>query len=108
MSVVVLFLMLWLPLGQFAFMTQHWMKVGTFAAFLLPIAYLATASRHPEMSDPLFMSVVLLAVYVAHQFEEHWIDLFGNQYAFYDHVNALVRRVTDGCHSLNLGQRKSQ
>lgn len=94
-SIVVLFLMLWVPLGQFAFMTQHWMKVGTFAAAFMLIAYFATASRRPEMSDPAFMSIVLLAVYVAHQFEEHWIDLFGNQYAFYDYVNALVRRVID-------------
>ncbi|MEL7449059.1 MAG: HXXEE domain-containing protein [Pseudomonadota bacterium] len=90
---LVLFLMLWLPLGQLDFMIQHWMKVGTFAAPFLLLAYLAAAPKRPSLSDPVFMSLALLVAYIAHQFEEHWIDLYGNHYAFYDYVNALVRSV---------------
>jgi len=35
------------------------------------------------------MSVLLLIAYMIHQFEEHWIDIFGNQYAFYEYFNTL-------------------
>ncbi|MEM1125788.1 MAG: HXXEE domain-containing protein [Bacteroidota bacterium] len=93
LTAVVLFLSLWLPLGQLAFMTQHWMKVGTFAALFLLLGYASTASRAPSLSDPVFMSMVLLLAYIAHQFEEHWVDLLGNEYAFYSYVNGLVRSI---------------
>ena len=98
-SALALFTMLWLPLGQIDFMTWHWMKVGTFAAPFLLLAYFSTSHRRPSLSDPLFMSVVLLIAYIAHQFEEHWVDLLGNEYAFHDYINALVRDAigtTDG------------
>ncbi|MEM8602960.1 MAG: HXXEE domain-containing protein [Cyanobacteria bacterium P01_H01_bin.121] len=39
------------------------------------------------------MSVLLLVAYIIHQFEEHWIDLLGEQYAFYTDVNALILSV---------------
>ena len=90
-SAVALFLMLWLHVGQFGFLIQHWMKVGTYAAPFLLLTYFATTSRKPELADPLFMAVILLVVYIVHQFEEHWIDLFGNEYAFYAYINGLVR-----------------
>ncbi|MEM7765749.1 MAG: HXXEE domain-containing protein [Pseudomonadota bacterium] len=93
LSAVALFLMLWLPLGQHEFLIQNWMKVGTFAAPLLLLTYSATATKRSNPSDPQFMSVLLLIAYIAHQFEEHWIDLLGNEYAFYDYVNALIRSV---------------
>ncbi|MEM7578546.1 MAG: HXXEE domain-containing protein [Cyanobacteria bacterium P01_A01_bin.80] len=35
------------------------------------------------------ISVFLLLAYIIHQFEEHWIDIFGNQYAFYEYFNTL-------------------
>lgn len=86
-----LFLMLWLPLGQIDFMVQHWMKVGTYFAPILLLACLAASARSPSTADPLFMSVALLVIYVAHQFEEHWIDLLGNEYAFYEYINSSIR-----------------
>ncbi|MEO1593950.1 MAG: HXXEE domain-containing protein [Pseudomonadota bacterium] len=86
-----LFLALWLPLGQHDFLTAHWMKVGTFAAPFLLLGYSAAVSTRPSLSDPLLASVLLLIAYIAHQFEEHWIDLLGNEYAFYTYINALVR-----------------
>jgi hypothetical protein len=98
-SALALFTMLWLPLGQIDFMTWHWMKVGTFAAPFLLLAYFSASPRSPSLSDPLFMSVVLLIAYIAHQFEEHWVDLLGNEYAFHDYINALIRDAlgsTDG------------
>lgn len=93
LSAVALFLMLWLPLGQQEFLVQYWMKVGTFAAPFLLLAYSATNTKGPSFSDPVFMSVLLLIAYIAHQFEEHWIDLLGNEYAFYSYINQLVRSV---------------
>ena len=93
LSAVTLFAMLWLPLGQQEFLVQNWMKVGTFAAPFLLLAYTATATKRPNLSDPLFVSVLLLIAYIAHQFEEHWIDLLGNEYAFYGYVNGLLRSV---------------
>ena len=90
-SALTLFVMLWLPVGQIDFLTRHWMKVGTFTAPFLLLAYSATSRLRPSLSDPLFASVMLLIGYIAHQFEEHWVDLLGNEYAFYDYVNALVR-----------------
>ena len=33
----------------------------------------------------------MLLVYILHQFEEHWIDLFGNHYAFYTYNNNFIR-----------------
>lgn len=39
------------------------------------------------------MSVLLLVAYLIHQFEEHWIDFFGNYYAFYDYLNTLLLSV---------------
>lgn len=88
-----LFLMLWLPLGQHEFLIPHWVKIGTFAAPFLLLGYTATTSTRPSLSDPLAASLLLLAAYIAHQFEEHWIDMLGNEYAFHAYVNALVRGI---------------
>ncbi|MEO0346640.1 MAG: HXXEE domain-containing protein [Pseudomonadota bacterium] len=88
---VSLFAALWLPLGQHEFLVPHWMKVGTFAAPFLVLGYAASTSNRPRLSDPRFASIALLVAYIAHQFEEHWIDVLGNEYAFHAYVNALVR-----------------
>ncbi|MEM9030444.1 MAG: HXXEE domain-containing protein [Pseudomonadota bacterium] len=85
------FAALWLPLGQHEFLVSHWMKVGTFAAPVLLLVSTASNSSRPRLSDPRFASILLLVAYLAHQFEEHWIDVLGNQYAFHGYVNALVR-----------------
>ena len=39
------------------------------------------------------MAILLLVAYIMHQFEEHWIDLFSHQYAFYGDVNKLLLEV---------------
>ena len=88
---VSLFAALWLPLGQHEFLVPHWMKVGTFAAPFLLMGYTTSPSNRPRLSDPHFASILLLVAYIAHQFEEHWVDLLGNKYAFFAYVNTLVR-----------------
>ncbi|MEL6348127.1 MAG: HXXEE domain-containing protein [Myxococcota bacterium] len=87
---IVSFAMLWIPLGQHAFLVEHWMKVGTFMApFLLFVA----AKRWDSGADLSSLSLWMLVAYIVHQFEEHWIDLFGNVYAFHATVNGLLLSV---------------
>ncbi|MEM6277843.1 MAG: HXXEE domain-containing protein [Verrucomicrobiota bacterium] len=84
--------MLWIPLGQHDFLFEHWMKVGVFMAPFL--AFLSTAkvddSAEEFRFDLSLVSLTLLIAYIFHQFEEHWIDLFGNRYAFKPYVNQLL------------------
>ncbi|MEM8493033.1 MAG: HXXEE domain-containing protein [Pseudomonadota bacterium] len=91
LTVALLFVMLWVPLGQHDFLLAHWMKVGTFAAPFLLITYFTMEQGSSGTSNRLFMAVALLTVYIVHQFEEHWVDALGNRYAFYGYVNSLVR-----------------
>ncbi|MEO1731730.1 MAG: HXXEE domain-containing protein [Pseudomonadota bacterium] len=90
------FALLWAPLGQHGFLVEHWMKVG---AFMAPFVLLATFAARDFGSrafyrDPQVLAALLLAAYIAHQVEEHWIDLTGAHYAFYSYVNALLSEVT--------------
>ncbi|MEM9923425.1 MAG: HXXEE domain-containing protein, partial [Cyanobacteria bacterium P01_D01_bin.50] len=48
-----------------------------------------TEQTEVVFSDTKLMSVLLLMAYMIHQFEEHWIDISGNQYAFYGYFNTL-------------------
>ncbi|MEM8765741.1 MAG: hypothetical protein AAGD88_18135, partial [Bacteroidota bacterium] len=91
-SIVILFLALWLPLGQHNFLIEHWMKIGTYAIPFLSIGIFAfkdKSSDLPLVSDFRFLALILLVVYIIHQFEEHWIDLYGNYYAFYTFNNSF-------------------
>lgn len=90
-SICLLFFMLWAPLGQYNFLIENWMKIGIYVApFILFIFFSSRTEQTGEvLSDTKLMSVVLLVAYIIHQFEEHWIDLFGNQYAFYEYFNTL-------------------
>lgn len=89
-ALVVAFAMLWVPVGQHEFLLLHWMKVGTFMApFLLLFAF-ALRNAQDRTSIPQLFAVFMLIAYIAHQFEEHWIDLFGNVFAFQGSVNALI------------------
>ncbi|MEO1458209.1 MAG: HXXEE domain-containing protein [Pseudomonadota bacterium] len=83
------FAMLWVPVGQHAFLLLGWMKLGTFMAPFLVFAALAFRGRGAAESVRL-MALGLLIAYIAHQFEEHWIDLYGEIYAFRGSVNALL------------------
>ncbi|MEN0068615.1 MAG: HXXEE domain-containing protein [Myxococcota bacterium] len=92
---VATFAMLWVPVGQHAFLVPNWMKFGTFLApFLLFIAVaFRPANAGPVHRDLRVLSLWMLVAYLIHQFEEHWIDLEGNVYAFHASVNELLMGV---------------
>ena len=92
-TVILLFAMLWLPMGQYDFLIDHWMKIGTYAVpFLLIGAF--SLSKEAWFKDHLknyrFIAIMMLIAYIIHQYEEHWIDLFGNYYAFYKFNNDFI------------------
>ncbi|MEL6487364.1 MAG: HXXEE domain-containing protein [Pseudomonadota bacterium] len=87
------FVLLWVPMGQHAFLFAHWMKLGTFMAPFLVLVALATREDTPNQPDLQTLSVLMLVAYIVHQFEEHWIDLYGTHYAFYPYVNQLLQGV---------------
>ena len=90
---MLLFTMLWLPLGQYDFLLDHWMKIGTYAVpFLLIGAFSFTEKSiiKQVLTDYRFISTLMLIAYILHQHEEHWIDLFGNYYAFYGFNNNFI------------------
>ena len=90
-SICLLFFMLWAPLGQYDFLIDNWMKIGIYAVpFILFIFFSSRTEQTEEVfSDTKLISVLLLIAYIIHQFEEHWIDIFGNKYAFYEYFNTL-------------------
>lgn len=92
LSLVAAFTFLWFPLGQHEFLLLHWMKLGTFMAPFLVMVALAM-HPNPRLLDPQVVALVMFLAYVAHQFEEHWIDLLGNEFAFQGSVNALITSV---------------
>ena len=94
-SICLLFFMLWAPLGQYDFLIENWMKIGIYAVpFILFIFFSSRTEQTEEVfSDTKLISVLLLPAYIIHQFEEHWIDIFGNQYAFYEYFNTLFLSV---------------
>ena len=90
-SIVLLFAMLWLPLGQYEFLLDNWMKIGTYAIpFLLIGAFSLPSNDQKPFKSYRFVSILMLIAYIIHQYEEHWIDLFGNYYAFYTFNNQFI------------------
>jgi len=91
-SLCLLFVLLWAPLGQYNFLVENWMKVGVYITPCLLFMYFSSTTEEKRLTflDTKFISVLLLIVYIIHQAEEHWVDLLGNQYAFYDYFNALL------------------
>ena len=91
-AILLLFLMLWAPLGQSDFLAEHWMKVGTYAGPFILLTFFSSRTQQTDsvLSDIKLMAVFLLVAYIIHQFEEHWIDLLGRQYAFYGDVNQML------------------
>ena len=90
-SICLLFFMLWAPLGQYNFLIENWMKIGIYAVPFIIFIFFSCRTEQTDaiFSDTKLMSVVLLVAYIIHQFEEHWIDISGNQYAFYEYFNTL-------------------
>ncbi|MEL6383072.1 MAG: HXXEE domain-containing protein [Cyanobacteria bacterium J06626_18] len=96
-TIFLLFLMLWAPLGQYDFLVENWMKLGTYAVPLLLFIFFSAGTDKTAsiLTDTKLMSVLFLVAYIIHQFEEHWVDLLGEQYAFYHDVNQLLLSVLD-------------
>lgn len=92
-AILLLFLMLWLPVGQHDFLLDHWMKIGAYAIpFMLIGVFLFDGNDSFGMllKNYRFTGVIMLIAYIIHQFEEHWIDLYGNYYAFYEFNNSFI------------------
>jgi len=94
-AILLLFLMLWTPLGQSTFLVENWMKVGTYAVPFILLTFFSSRTKQTDsvLTDIKLMAVLLLVAYIIHQFEEHWVDFFGHQYAFYGDVNRLILEV---------------
>ncbi|MEJ8563259.1 HXXEE domain-containing protein [Yoonia sp. GPGPB17] len=88
-ALVLAFAFLWIPLGQHDFLTQNWMKVGTFMAPFLVLIALCFSDKSTRL-DARAVSLVLLVTYIIHQFEEHWIDIYGRTYAFKPNLNEFL------------------
>ena len=97
-ALIIGFAFLWLPLGQHGFLYEHWMKFGTFMMPFLIFAALSFGSQlgPAAIKSPKFIALALLCAYLIHQFEEHWIDVFGNVYAFQASVNGIIATLTEG------------
>lgn len=92
-SIGLLFLLLWMPMGQHDFLVNHWMKIGVYAIPFLGMgifAFRINGESDKFYEDFRFLGVAMLVIYIAHQFEEHWIDLYGNTYAFHSFNNNFI------------------
>lgn len=89
------FALAWLPLGQQAFMVDHWMKIGAFIApIVVFFAFKTRDDAAPSWTiDIGLMACLLTACYLIHQVEEHWVDLLGRQYPLYDDLNGVIARL---------------
>ncbi len=89
---VLAFAMLWLPLGQHEFLLTGWMKLATFMAPFLVFLAFAFSEKPLRLSDNDigFYALILWIAYIIHQFEEHWVDLLGQVYAFKPYVNMVL------------------
>lgn len=91
-ALLMLFGLLWLPLGQAAFLDAHWMKVGAFIAPAILFCYFSSNSEdNGAIAGVQLPAVLLLCAYLAHQVEEHWVDLLGRAYPLYEILNELLR-----------------
>lgn len=95
-ALIVGFAGLWVPLGQHDFLYENWMKLGTLMfPFLVFAAFSFSAERVKfDLGDTKTIALLLLGAYVIHQFEEHWVDIFGNVYAFQASVNQMISAFT--------------
>ena len=66
---------------------RDWMKAGLLAA---PLALTAAwVVGRGKITVPV-LGLIVLAAYLIHQAEEHWIDALGRTYAFRDFANATI------------------
>lgn len=95
LAILFFFAAIWLPMGQTQFLAEHWMKIGTYIApILIFLGFkIREGSSDAVLSDVRFISLLMAAGYMAHQFEEHWIDLLGRHYSMYDFLNVMAAQV---------------
>lgn len=93
-ALILLFSLLWVPVGQHPFLLENWMKIGTISIPLLLVAAWCIRPQRAALADPRFVSLILLIAYIIHQFEEHWIDIFGRNYAFKPYLNTFLSDIT--------------
>ena len=83
---ILCFMSLFLWLGHVEYVQQTWMLMGAGAApfiILMLMDYKRSGSIHYGQLFPWLG----LAIYMIHQFEEHGVDIYGNQFAFSAFVN---------------------
>ncbi|MEM0911038.1 MAG: HXXEE domain-containing protein [Pseudomonadota bacterium] len=89
--IFIAFALLWIPFGQHVFLLDHWMKLGTFMApMLMFFAFMFRDLNVPKLKDIKLLSAIMLILYIIHQFEEHWVDVYGNIYAFQGFLNITL------------------
>lgn len=94
LSIILLFSMLWLPLGQYDFLMENWMKIGTFAIpFILLGMFTYRSSEKPILNDYRALATLMLIFYLVHQYEEHWTDLLGRHYSFFTVTNEMIKSI---------------
>ncbi|MEM9373826.1 MAG: HXXEE domain-containing protein [Planctomycetota bacterium] len=91
-SLLMFFGLLWFPAGQQGFLVEHWMKVGL---FLSPLVVFFAVINLGVMVEgrgirARGMSAAMLAAYLVHQSEEHWVDLLGRSYPLYELFNSRI------------------
>ena len=94
-AVCLLYFMLWMPLGQYDFLIDNWMKIGTYAVPFLLLSFFSArpSTTSPNFFNTQFISLLLLVAYILHQYEEHWVDLYGNYYSFFTATNGLLKTI---------------
>ena len=75
------------PVSDFLVMT--WMIVGLGGAIFLSLMLLE-ARTHTQLDPPARFHWILLIAYLAHQFEEHGVDLFGRAYYLITYTKILI------------------
>ncbi|MEM9052409.1 MAG: HXXEE domain-containing protein [Bacteroidota bacterium] len=69
------------------------MKIGTYAVPFLLIGFFDSGEKikgRNILADLRFVGILMLIAYIIHQFEEHWIDIYGNRFAFYTFNNNFI------------------
>ena len=77
------------------YLVTTWMIVGVGGAAFLSLLLLANWTEQ-ERDRLARVHWILLIVYLAHQFEEHGVDLFGRSYFFITYAQKLIGEIRPG------------
>ena len=78
-----------------AYLVTTWMIVGLGGAAFLSLLLL-TDWTEQERNRLARVHWILLIIYLAHQFEEHGVDLFGRSYFFISYAQNLIGEIRPG------------